>query len=360
MAGLWSYKPQNGGSIASAPTKAEHSPIDGREPAFEAGDVGSTPARGTHGGRGVLVCTPRCERGGNGFNPLRSPITGCGSMAGHLARNQVNAGSIPATQTNESADEWSSTGPENRGGGAEPQRFDSSALVCRVRLVGEDAAPSRRKRGFKSRTRRKPPTATGSRPALRTQALEVRVLSWVPNWTMETCWSGNRPVCSNRGPTIVARVRFAPSPLAFCTAVRAARTRSSKPASRVRLPGGTRTACVGPVMPHGVAGQHVFIRVAKWQRRRLLTVLPQVRILPLVPLLVRYASGKRGGCLPPKASSILVRTATFDSRSGSPTGSRQCTQNAFSAGSNPAPSTRTCRLRRRRWSPRWISPAARR
>ena len=29
----------------------------------------------------------------------------------------------------ESADEWSSTGPENRGGGAEPQRFDSSALV---------------------------------------------------------------------------------------------------------------------------------------------------------------------------------------------------------------------------------------
>ena len=27
--------------------------------------------------------------------------------------------------------------------------------------------------------------------------------------------------------------------------------------------------------------------------------------------MVRYASGKRGGCLPPKASSILVRTATI-------------------------------------------------
>ena len=63
---------------------------------------------------------------------VRSPpvtrTTGCGSMAGHLARNQVDAGSIPAAQT-ESADEWSSTGPENRGGGDEPQRFDSSALV---------------------------------------------------------------------------------------------------------------------------------------------------------------------------------------------------------------------------------------
>src|SRR6188472_3351976 len=55
---------------------SDHSPIDGREPAFEAGDVGSTPARGandSYGGRGVLACTPRCERGGNGFNPLRSP-----------------------------------------------------------------------------------------------------------------------------------------------------------------------------------------------------------------------------------------------------------------------------------------------
>ena len=65
---------------------------------------------------------------------VRSPpvtqqeVTGCGSMAGHLARNQVHAGSIPAALT-ESAAQWWATGPENRGGGDEPQRFDSSTLV---------------------------------------------------------------------------------------------------------------------------------------------------------------------------------------------------------------------------------------
>jgi hypothetical protein len=51
------------------------------------------------GGRGVLECTPRCERGGAGSIPAGHPTTGCGSMAGHLARNQVHAGSIPAAQT---------------------------------------------------------------------------------------------------------------------------------------------------------------------------------------------------------------------------------------------------------------------
>ena len=132
--------------------------------------------------------------------------TGCGSMAGHLARNQVHAGSIPAAQTSpESADEWSSTGPENRGGGDEPQRFDSSTLVChqfgpfgyqlgcrsfkaakrgqhphglphsacRVRLAGRGRCP------LKAETRVQIPHATheeqfppasGSRPGLRIQA----------------------------------------------------------------------------------------------------------------------------------------------------------------------------------------------
>ena len=106
-------------------------------------------------------------------------------MAGHLARNQVHAGSIPAALT-ESADEWSSTGPENRGGGDEPQRFDSSALVCdgpvrlparsplfqggqagstparvttcRVRLVGRGRCP------LKAETRVRIPHATQASP----------------------------------------------------------------------------------------------------------------------------------------------------------------------------------------------------
>src|SRR6476646_1558829 len=69
----------------------------------------------------------------------------------------------------------------------------------------------------------------------------------------------------------------------LCTAVRAARTRSSKPASRVRLPGGTPTACIDPVMPHGVARISTSLPGWRsWKRRRLLIVLPQVRILPLV------------------------------------------------------------------------------
>ena len=49
-----------------------------------------------------------------------------------LAVNEeVRVRSPPVTliRKSESADERSSTGPENRGGGDEPQRFDSSALV---------------------------------------------------------------------------------------------------------------------------------------------------------------------------------------------------------------------------------------
>jgi hypothetical protein len=44
------------------------------------------------------------------------------------------------------------------------------------------------------------------------------------------------------------------------------------------------TACVGPVMPHGVARSRASLPGWRsWKRRRLLIVLPQVRILPLVP-----------------------------------------------------------------------------
>ena len=100
--------------------------------------------------------------------------------------------------------------------------------------------------------------------------------------------------------------------LRICTAVRAARTRSSKPASRVRLPGGTPNGVLGPVMPHGAARISTsFTRVAKLE-----TQTPVDRLTAgsnpapgALSTLVRCASGKRGGCLPPKASSILVRTA---------------------------------------------------
>lgn len=79
-------------------------------------------------------------------------------MAGHLARNQVHAGSIPAaltkwvgapgravglqsrrtafeslpTRNAGGAAEWPATGPENLGRGAEPERFDPSAFLFTV------------------------------------------------------------------------------------------------------------------------------------------------------------------------------------------------------------------------------------
>lgn len=138
-------------------------------------------------------------------------------------------------------DEWSSTGPENRGGGDEPQRFDSSALVLidrrRCPLTAGDLALNQETAGSTppsvthdrfGYTARLPdfqsgdagsnpaavatPTATGSRPALRTQALEVRVLSWVPvtrHWRRAGVVTGR---FAKPWPTTVARVRFAPSP----------------------------------------------------------------------------------------------------------------------------------------------------
>ena len=91
-------------SLSSDERRAIHSPIEGREPAFEAGEAGSTPARGAiH--IAVAVVYWRACLAVNEEVRVRSPpvtpqaTTGCGSMAGHLARNQVHAGSIPAAQT---------------------------------------------------------------------------------------------------------------------------------------------------------------------------------------------------------------------------------------------------------------------
>ena len=155
----------------------------------------------------------------------------------------------------------------------------------------------------------------------------------------------------------------------MCTAVRAARTRSSKPASRVRLPGGTRNGVRGPGdAPRCGPGRHVrsFTGVAKLATRTAVNRLtagsnpapgattrrPPRRAdraqpsegragssnLPGETHLVRYASGKRGGCLPPKASSILVRTATTP---GYPNQQRTPAQTRCVAGANPVPGTRT-------------------
>jgi hypothetical protein len=101
--------PLHGASPMGAPRAAHlrswrlnFSPIEGREPAFEAGDAGSIPARGAVV---VAVVYWSARLAVNEEVRVRSPpvtpqeVTGCGSMAGHLARNQVHAGSIPAAQT---------------------------------------------------------------------------------------------------------------------------------------------------------------------------------------------------------------------------------------------------------------------
>jgi hypothetical protein len=203
VAGLRSYKPAR---RVRFPHLAPSSPIGGREPAFEAGDAGSIPARGTrketHGGRCVLECTPRCERGSAGSIPAGHPIWGAPPNGGQLVLKtgvvvSSPRGSIPPLPSHAAATirpvRLPARLPLFQGGeaGAAPAR----ATARRFRLASEDAALSRRKRGCKSRTRRETPTASGTRPALRTQALEVRILPWAPTETLivETCWSGNRP-----------------------------------------------------------------------------------------------------------------------------------------------------------------------
>lgn len=107
----------------------------------------------------------------------------------------------------------------------------------------------------------------------------------------------------------------------------------------------------GPCLPSKRAGfdsravlESIYQGGEVWQRRRLLIVSPQVRILPLVPInqssdLVRYASGKRGGCLPPKAGSIPVRTAATRFTPGYPNQQRTPAQTRCVAGANPVPGT---------------------
>ncbi len=158
-----------------------------------------------------------------------------------LAVNEeVRVRSPPVTPiaSTESADEWSSTGPENRGGGDEPQRFDSSALVSRrpVRLSarlplfqgGEaGAAPARatacRVRLVRPRTLPPQGGNAGSNPArdanppgkwtaARTTnpGSGVRIASGGRHWRRAGVVTGR---FAKPWPTTVARVRFAPSPL---------------------------------------------------------------------------------------------------------------------------------------------------
>ena len=192
MAGPRSYKPQTG---VRFPQLRRFSPIEGREPAFEAGDAGSIPARGA---RTVAVVywsarlavneevrvrsppvtparsnwvwvngwPPGPEPGPRRFDSCRPdgsrtrarPRRPCGLLGnvGALSRRRTgfdsrqghnvplvyaaNDAGLSNRRTGfdspmghhdrfESAAEWSATGPENRGGGDEPQRFDSSTLV---------------------------------------------------------------------------------------------------------------------------------------------------------------------------------------------------------------------------------------
>jgi hypothetical protein len=69
MGGPWSYKPQTG---VRFPQLRQHSPIEGREPAFEAGDAGSSPARGA-ATRMVAVVYWRARLAVNEDVRVRSP-----------------------------------------------------------------------------------------------------------------------------------------------------------------------------------------------------------------------------------------------------------------------------------------------
>lgn len=149
------------GSIPPAPTSAAtiHSPIDGREPAFEAGDVGSTPARGAHGGRCVLACMPRCERGGAGSIPAghpdrsraltngRQPVpkTGVVVMSPRGSTPPLSSDCLTALSAN-----GRRPGPQPGNGG-----FNSPQRHARpLRLHGKAPRLSIGRRGFESRSGR--------------------------------------------------------------------------------------------------------------------------------------------------------------------------------------------------------------
>lgn len=178
MAGPRSYKPQTGvrfpqlrqtprAAVVRLSVRSEIAPLHGASPMgapraahlrswrlhFPRSKVVSRPLKPVtlvrfqlgerHGGRGVLECTPRCERGGAGSIPADHPqaTTGCGSMAGHLARNQVHAGSIPAAQTR--AAHWGAGMPcKQPAEGSIPSRSTTTALwttwQCRRPLKAQD------------------------------------------------------------------------------------------------------------------------------------------------------------------------------------------------------------------------------
>ena len=175
------------------------------------------PRRRVFGGRGVVDCTARGERAGESSILSGHPnfAAGCGSMAGHLARNQVHAGSIPAALT------------------------DHGSVLLGERSVSKaDEQRSNR-----------------CRPATRTEYPEVDNLS--------ACWkappNGRQRVPKTRVVAQSPRGSNPPPSSHLRTVVRAARTRSSKPERRVRL-------------SHGAQRQEVSalarFPVVQWQNTR--------------------------------------------------------------------------------------------
>ena len=125
MAGPRSYKPQTGVRFPQ---------LRRREPPFPRSKVVSRPLKPVtlvrfqlgelaRGGRGVLECTPRCERGGAGSIPAGHPTQlGVGQwLATWPGTRSTQVRFLPPRHRFESAAEWSATGPENRGGGDEPR-----------------------------------------------------------------------------------------------------------------------------------------------------------------------------------------------------------------------------------------------
>jgi hypothetical protein len=193
-----------------------HSPIEGREPAFEAGEAGSTPARGAiHIAvavvywRACLAVNEEVRVRSPPVTPIRHPRaltngrqpvpkTGVVVMSPRGSIPPLSSRFLVALSANGQATWFSPRKRRVRF----PPASRTTASARRLRRPGFHPGDAGSNPAAVAR-----PTAIGSRPALRTQALEVRILSWVRRRAGVVTGRSAKP-----WPTTVARVRFAPSP----------------------------------------------------------------------------------------------------------------------------------------------------
>lgn len=225
MAGHWSYKPAR--RVRFPHLVLNCSPIGGREPAFEAGDAGSIPARGTNGTTrermvavAVLVCTPRCERGGAGSIPAGHPdqkrrrgalLVGGQPVPKTGVVVSSPRGSIPPLPSQQNGPFGYQLGCRPFKAAKRGQHPHGLPMMMSLSSSRPRTPPSQGGNAGSNPARdATTPPASGSRPGLRIQAQAFESPRGYKFWRRAGAVT-DRP--AKPRSTNVARVRFAPSPL---------------------------------------------------------------------------------------------------------------------------------------------------